>query len=48
MPKILRESSLMMIEPLRRRIIDSPDVNYDVASGELSGIAGSDEICEII
>lgn len=44
MPKILRESSLVVIEALSSWIIDSSNINYDIASIEFSGIARPDEI----
>ena len=45
MSKILRKSSLMVIEAMSSRIIHSSDVNYNVASIEFGEVASPDEIC---
>jgi hypothetical protein len=48
MPKILRESSLVVIEALGSWIIDGSNINDDITGIEFSGIARPDEICGLL
>lgn len=46
MSKVLRESSLVMVEAQCDRVIDGTNINDNIAGVEFSRIARSDEICK--